>query len=41
MQTDGTGRTEICDDIAREIHVLGDWIFYCNWSENGILYYLD
>ncbi|MBU3191368.1 cell wall-binding repeat-containing protein [Clostridium bowmanii] len=38
LKTDGTGKTKICSDDAREMMVMGDWIYYCNYSDSGKLY---
>ena len=38
LKTDGTGKTKICSDDAREIMVVGDWIYYCNYTDKGNLY---
>lgn len=38
VKTDGTGKIKICSDNAREIMVIGDWVYYCNDSDTGKLY---
>ena len=38
LKTDGTGKTKICSDDAREMMVVGDWIYYCNYSDKVNLY---
>ncbi|MCA1075897.1 DUF5050 domain-containing protein [Clostridium bowmanii] len=38
LKTDGTGKTKICSDNAREMMVIGDWIYYCNYTDKGNLY---
>ncbi|MGV8981583.1 DUF5050 domain-containing protein [Clostridium sp.] len=38
LKTDGTGKTKICSDDAREMMVVGDWIYYCNYTDKGNLY---
>ena len=38
IKTDGTGKAKICSDDAREMVVMGDWIYYCNYSDKKNLY---
>ena len=36
--TDGKEKTKLTDDTVRHINVIGDWIYYCNYSDNFCLY---
>jgi hypothetical protein len=38
MRPDNSDRTKISDDKCQYINVIGDWIFYCNLSDNNKLY---
>ena len=38
VKSDGTGKTKLCDDRARYIYSMGDWIYYNNFSDDGKLY---
>jgi len=38
LKTDGTGKTKICSDDAREMMVMGEWIYYSNYSDKNSLY---
>ena len=38
IRADGTGKRLLCDDECKFINVVGDWIFYCNESDDGKLY---
>jgi putative cell wall-binding protein len=38
LKTDGTSKTKICSDNAREMVVRGEWIYYCNDTDHGSLY---
>ena len=38
IKTDGTNKTRVCSDNAREMMVIGDWIYYRNESDKGKLY---
>lgn len=37
-KADGSSKTVVIDHYARSINVIGDWIFYSNWSDNRSLY---
>lgn len=38
MRTDGNGRVQICDDQALYLNVIGDMIYYQNFSDNRTVY---
>lgn len=38
VRTDGEGWTKICDDEIVNLNVLGNVIYYRNWSDEGALY---
>ena len=38
LKTDGTGKTKLCSDNAREMIVIGEWIYYSNSTDKGRLY---
>jgi hypothetical protein len=38
INTDGSNREKITEDDSEYLNVLDDWIYYCNWDDDGKLY---